>query len=90
MYPAQVVSLRILTVVGSLERYINLIPFCSADGAAKISMFDVFGNAVEVERVRTLSSEDGLTLPSFHIILANGTKFLYRNNIWNNQSVTFQ
>lgn len=90
MYPAQLVSLRILTVVGSLERYINLIPFRSADGAAKISMLDVFGNAVEVERVRTLSSEDGLTLPSFHFILANGAKFLHRNNIWNNQLVTFQ
>lgn len=78
MYPAQVVSLRILTVVGSWERYINLIPFRSADGAAKISMLDVFGNAFEMERVRTLSSEDGLTLPSFYIILANGAKFLYR------------
>lgn len=90
MDTAQVVSLRIHTIIGSLERYINSIPFGPADRAAKISMLDVFGNAVEVERVGTLSSEDGLTLPSFHVTQANGATILYRKNIFNNQSVTFQ
>lgn len=88
MDPAQVVSLRIHAIIGSMERYIIYIPCGPADGATKISMLDILGNAVEVERVGTHSGEDCMTLPSFHVTQANGT-ILYRKNLSNNQLVTF-
>lgn len=70
----QVVLLSICTVGGSLERYI--IPLGTADGAANISMFDIVGNANEVEGVGALSSEDGLALPRSQVTQANGAIFL--------------
>lgn len=64
----------ITTNIGQLER--NLFPFKTADGTKVISMSHTIGNAPKVESVGALSSEDGLTLPSFNISQANSTSFL--------------
>lgn len=60
-----------------MERYIILVPFCSADGAAKISMLYIVGNTRVVEIVGALSSEDGLAFPCCQATPANTAIFLY-------------
>jgi hypothetical protein len=54
----------------------HIFPFGAANRASEITMLDIVSNAIEVERVRTLSIKDGLALPFFQTRQANGTFFL--------------
>lgn len=51
----------------------DFLPFASADRAKAVSMLNTIANAAEVESMAAFSSEDGLTIPSFHTPKANGT-----------------
>lgn len=62
---------------GNLERYIILIPLRLADRAVKIPKLGIVENAIVVENVRALSSEDAFASRSCQATPTNATIVLY-------------